>query len=276
MAKLKYVLYIGDARQILPELEPESIDLVVTSPPYAWELKYSDHKLQMGNILDTRAFFRELAKVWRQCFRLLKPGGFLAVNFADIHDAKKVRGRNVIEPLVGYMVESVRSAGFDLVSTWIWRKYHPAAILSKVPLLSHGSLSTGKYVPKAVKNWEYVFVWWKPTANLKRVFDVRDEEWYPEYVDGVWNIEYKPDERDFGAFPVELPRRLIKIYSVKGDTVLDPFIGSGTTMKAAFELKRSCIGIEIDESRIPRIREKVGWGSQPLDGDEAEWVMMVK
>jgi DNA modification methylase len=268
----KYILMIGDNRERLKEIEPETVNLVVTSPPYAWDFRYSEKKQQLGEIYDTRLFFQELTTVWKLCYRTLVPGGYIAVVWADIQDAKKVYGKYCIEPLVEGMVRSMRMANFDLISQWIWRKYEPGASVIVRPYLEYSQMATGYYIPKSGSNWEYVYVWRKPSGVTQPVFDVKESEWYPHYLDGVWNIPYGPEDKDAACFPIELAKRLIKIYTKPGMTVLDPFLGSGTTMKACVDLGRNCIGVEVDVNRLPRIKEKVGWGNQKLMGD-VEWIM---
>ena len=261
----RYILLIGDARERLKEVEPESVNLVVTSPPYAWEFRFGNSRQQLGEIWNTKLFFQELTKVWKLCYRALVPGGYMAIIFADIPDARKLYGKYMIEPLVNHMINSMTTANFDLVSEWIWRKYEAGAALRIRPYLAYSQMITGKFIPKSAQNWEYVYVWRKPSGIDQPVMDVTDEEWM-EAVDGVWNIPYGVEDRDPACFPIELARRLMKIYTKPGAVVLDPFLGSGTTMRAAFDLNRSCIGIEVEESRIPRIKEKTRWGTQPLSG----------
>lgn len=269
--KLRYLLMMGDARIRLKEVKDESVNMVLTSPPYAWEFKYGG-ELQMGNIMDTRIFFQELKLVWKQCYRALAPGGYMAIVWNDIPDAKKVRGRYMIEPITHHMLRVMEECNFDLVSRWIWRKYEPGAAVTIRPYLAYKRMVTGEFIPKSADNWEYVFVWRKPSAIMQPCFDVPEHKWYPEYLDGVWNIPYGEEDKDPACFPIELARRLIRIYTRPGMTVLDPFLGSGTTMRACLELRRSCIGIEVDESRLPRIKEKTMWGSQPM-GAEVEWTI---
>lgn len=263
---------LGDCRKRLNEIEPNSVELVMTSPPYAWEFRYPEKKMQLGEIYDTRLFFAELQNVWKLCYRVLKPGGYMCIVWADIPDAKKVHGKVMIEEITSGMLTTMKNAGFDLVSQWIWRKYGAGVVVNVRPYLVYQNMIKGFYIPKSASNWEYVYVWRKPSGNLLPVFDVSDEEW-GEYLEGIWNIGYGSEDRDPACYPIELARRIVKIYSRPYYTVLDPFLGSGTTMRACVELRRSCIGIEIDESRLPRIKEKVMWGSQPLDG-VAEWMIL--
>jgi len=265
----RYVVIIGDCRKALDMIEPESINMVLTSPPYAWEFRYGEKNMQLGEIYNTRLFFQELLTVWKKCYRSLVPGGYMAIVWADIPDAKKLYGKYMIEPLVGEMIKSMNMANFDLVSQWIWRKYEPGAAVVIRPYLAYKQMVTGNHIPKSGNNWEYVYVWRKPSGNLMPCFDVRDEEWI-KWLDGVWDIPYGPDDKDPACFPVELAKRLIRIYTRPGMTVLDPFLGSGTTMRAALDTGRSCIGIEVDAGRLERIREKTHWGTRLLDG-EVEW-----
>jgi len=269
--KLRYVVMIGDCRRRLEEVQPETVDLVLTSPPYAWEFRYPEKRMQLGEIYDTRLFFHELERVWRLCYRALKPGGYMCVVWADLPDARKLHGRVMIEEITSGILTTMRRAGFDLVSQWIWRKYEAGAAVNIRPYLAYKQMVTGNFIPKSASNWEYVYVWRKPSAMLLPAFDVSDEEWM-KYLDGVWSIPYGAEDKDPACFPIELARRIIKIYTRPYATVLDPFLGSGTTMRACVELRRSCIGIEVDEARLPRIREKTMWGTQLLDGD-VEWVI---
>jgi len=269
--RLRYVVLMGDCRERLLEIPDNTVDLVLTSPPYAWEFRYQEKRMQLGEIYNTRLFFHELERVWRQCYRALKPGGYMCIVWADLPDARKLYGRTMIEEITSGMLSTMRNAGFDLVSEWIWRKYEPGAAINIRPYLAYKQMVTGNFIPKSASNWEYVYVWRKPSANLNPAFDMTDEEWMMA-VDGVWNIPYGPEDRDPACFPIELARRVIKIYTKPYALVLDPFLGSGTTMRACVELRRSCIGIEVDRSRLPRIRQKTMWGTQPLDG-EAEWVI---
>ena len=263
---------VGDCRERLKEVESDSAELVITSPPYAWEFRYTEKKMQIGEIYNTRLFFHELQSVWKQCYRILKPGGYICIVWADLPDAKKLYGRYMIEEITSGILTTVKNAGFDLVSEWIWRKYEPGAAINIRPYLSYRQMATGNYIPKSASNWEYVYVWRKPSGNLIPAFDMSDGEWI-EAVDGVWNIPYGPEDRDPACFPIELAKRVIKIYTKPYATVVDPFLGSGTTMRACLDTRRSCIGIEVDQSRLPRIKEKVMWGIQPIDGD-VEWLIL--
>lgn len=270
--RLRYVLMLGDCRERLREVEAESVSLVLTSPPYAWEFRYPGRERQMGEIYDTRLFMHELQQVWRQCYRALKPGGYICIVWADLPDARKLHGRYMIEEITSGILTTMRNAGFDLISEWIWRKYEPGAAINIRPYLAYRQMSTGNYIPKSASNWEYVYVWRKPAGNLLPAFDMTDKEWM-EAVDGVWSIPYGPEDRDPACFPLELARRVIKIYTRPYAVVLDPFLGSGTTMRACLDTRRSCIGIEVDRSRLQRIKEKTMWGTQPVEG-EVEWQIL--
>jgi len=267
----RYEVYIGDCRDILPKIKEKYgrnfIQLTVTSPPYAWEFRYREKELQLGEIWDIKEFFNELTRIWKMVYDITCAGGYIAVVFGEICDAYKVFGHYRVQSLVGGMVESVEKAGFYLISEWIWRKYDAGASVVIRPYRAYKQMVSGNYIPASGFNFEYVFVWRKPSKHSLPIFDVKESEWFPTYLDGIWDIPYGKEDKDPACFPIELARRLIKIYSRKNHIVLDPFLGSGTTMRACRELERSCIGIEVDKSRLNRIKEKVGWNSS-LVGDE--------
>lgn len=265
----KYEVYIGDCRKVLRDLYNKGVrvHLTLTSPPYAWEFRYNEKEQQMGEIWDIKEFFKELTNVWKLVYDITYAGGYICVVFGEICDAYKVYGHYRVQSLVGGMVESVEKAGFYLVSEWIWRKYEQGASIDIRPSRSYSQIKSKGYIPASGFNFEYVFVWKKPSVYNLKVFDVSDEEWY-EYLDGIWDIKYdRKIDIDPACFPLELAKRIIKIYSRKDYTVLDPFLGSGTTMLACRLLRRNCIGIEVDKSRLERIKTKVGF-NMSLSDDE--------
>jgi site-specific DNA-methyltransferase (adenine-specific) len=246
----------------------ESVDLVVTSPPYWNVVAYKGPEGDISNIADKRLFFTEISKVWKECHRVLKPGGHLAVNFADVYMTSQK-----LECVVPDMIESVGD-GFYLQNRIIWRKYEPGAGVGRLPITDYQNVKSGLVEPMSLFNWEYVFVWKKPGVRRWN-FELSRSEWY-SYSDGVWYIN---SSREAGAcevipggavFPPELPMRLIKIYTQRGDVVLDPFAGTGTVMLAAFKTRRSCWLYEIRPEMLKVIKEKVPFGQKAFDA-EVEW-----
>jgi len=276
--KLSYRIIIGDSRE-MPEIDDSSVDLVVTSPPYYGITTYSkNNPNDLSLIRDKDRFFRELGRVWKECYRVVKPNGFIVVNFQDLARGSIVYGYPHEICTAGDMVKSVEDAGFVLIGRWIWWKYKSGTATTKARYSLYNNLK--HTIPRPISNWEYCFAFMKrgyvPEGKIERKVDFTREQWI-EWSSGVWYIpadsrNWMPfeDVSESAVFPVELPKRFIKIYSNPGDVVLDPFLGSGTTMLAAKMLRRSCIGIELQKKFLQIIKKKVGFGSQSLY-DEISW-----
>lgn len=274
---LNYKIVIGDSRD-MKEVKNNSVRMAVTSPPYWNVVEYSEQAGDISHIRDRREFFDSLSKVWAECNRVLEPGGILVVNWADLACGSKVYGYPREISVCGDMVDSVERNGLMLISRWIWFKSEYGAGVVRAKYSTFGNL-VGGALPRAFANWEYCYAFMKRDPfDRKRKLDFARRDWM-EWNSGVWRIEASVSSGaseilEAGAvFPVELPKRFIKIYSLPGEVVLDPFLGTGTTMKAAFDLKRSCIGYEVRKEMLPIIKNKVGFGSQALD-DEIIWEVL--
>lgn len=241
-------LFQTDARD-LSFLEDESIHLVVTSPPY-WTLKrYEENPNQLGHIQDYENFIEELSKVWKECYRLLVPGGRLVCVVGDVCLSRRTFGRHVVVPLHADITVSCRKIGFDNLNPIIWHKISNASYEIK-----NGSKFLGKpYEPNAIIKNDIEFIlmqrkpggYRKPTIEQRRssMIDKKDfEEWFKQF----WNITGASTRQHPAPFPTEIARRLIRMFSFLGDIVLDPFCGTGTTMLSALKERRNSIGIEIE------------------------------
>jgi len=239
----------GDARS-LPYLGNESIHLVITSPPY-WTLKrYNENPNQLGHVSDYEVFLQELNKVWEEVYRVLVPGGRLVCVVGDICLSRKKYGRHVVVPLHADICVSCRRIGFDNLNPIIWHKISNAKFEA-----NNGTKFLGKpYEPNAiVKNdIEFILMQRKPGGYRKPTDEQRERskinkkdfnQWFRQF----WNLPGASTRPHPAPFPVELAYRLVRMFSFDGDTVLDPFCGSGTTMLAAMKSGRNSIGIEIDE-----------------------------
>lgn len=255
---------LGDAR-IMSELEtPESVHLVVTSPPY-WTLKDYDGgagKDQLGHLADYEAFQLELRKVWQRCFDLLVPGGRLCIVVGDVCLPRKKAGRHFVVPLHADISVHCREVGFDYLTPILWYKIANAA----TEVEGNGSPFLGKpYEPNGiVKNdVEYILLLRKPGGYRKPTDDQRllsliDKEDHAKWFRAIWS-DVPGSSRGRGhpaPFPVELAYRLIRMFSFVGDTVLDPFLGTGTTTEAAMLANRCSVGYEIEEVYLQMIRER--------------------
>jgi len=248
----RHSLYQRDARN-LDELPPDSVHLVLTSPPY-WTLKdYRASEGQMGHIANYDEFIDELDKVWRHCFRLLVPGGRLICVVGDVClSRRKNGGRHTVVPLHASIQERCRVIGFDNLSPIIWNKIANAVFEAA----GNGGGFLGKpYEPNSVikNDIEFILMQRKPggyrTPSLaERVLSVVSAENHKKWFQQVWTGVTGASTRNHPApYPLELAERLVRMFSFAGDTVLDPFMGTGTTSFAAAKWGRNSIGIEVDK-----------------------------
>ena len=241
-------LILGDARSF-PYVPDESVHLVVTSPPY-WTLKrYNDSESQLGHVSDYDAFVRELEKAWRECYRVLVPGGRLVCVVGDVCVSRREYGRHVVFPLHSDICVSCRKIGFDNLNPIIWHKISNAQFEA-----NNGSKFLGKpYEPNAIIKNDIEFIlmqrkpggYRKPTDEQRRLSRIPKPEfnsWFRQF----WNLTGASTRKHPAPFPLELAARLVQMFSFHSDTVLDPFCGTGTTMVAAMKFGRNSIGIEID------------------------------
>lgn len=250
-----------DSRHL--EMPPESIDLVVTSPPY-WTLKrYEDHEGQLGHYEDYEGFLIELDKVWGACFRALTPGGRLVCVVGDVClSRRKNNGRHTVVPLHASIQEHCRAIGFDNVAPIIWHKIANAAY----EVDGSGGGFLGKpYEPNAVikNDIEFILMQRKPggyrsPSIATRVLSLISEENHRTWFQQIWTGLTGASTRKHPApYPVELAERLIRMFSFAGDTVFDPFLGSGTTSVAAIRTGRNSAGCEIDPGYLESARKRV-------------------
>jgi len=244
-------LWLGDARG-MESLKSESIHLVLTSPPY-WTLKeYRRSPSQLGHIEYYEDFLSELDKVWTNCYRALVPGGRIVCVVGDVClSRRKNAGRHTVVPLHASIQEHCRQIGFDNLAPIIWHKISNAAYE-----VENGSSFLGKpYEPNSVikNDIEFILMERKPGGyrtpdTMTRVLSLISEKNHGKWFQQIWTGLTGASTRHHPApFPLELAERLIRMFSFVGDTVLDPFLGTGTTTVAAAKSGRHSIGIEVDE-----------------------------
>lgn len=270
-----HYLVQADARN-LSFVGSESIHLVITSPPY-WTLKrYEEHPDQMGHIQNYETFLNELSKVWNECFRILVPGGRLVCVVGDVCLSRRQHGRHVVVPLHADIAVLCRRIGFDNLNPIIWHK-----IANANYEVSNGTKFLGKpYEPNAIIKNDIEFIlmqrkpggYRKPTNEQRRLSMIEKAE-YNEWFQQFWNITGASTRDHPAPFPLELAYRLIRMFSFHGDTVLDPFCGTGTTMLAAIKTQRNSIGIEIEPSYCTKIMRRLkNEGSSLFNGVKIEIV----
>ena len=241
---------LGDARSV--DLEPESVHLVLTSPPY-WTLKeYADSEGQLGHVAEYEEFLGELDRVWKRCYDALVPGGRLICVVGDVClSRRKNNGRHTVVPLHASVQEHCRTIGFDNLAPIIWHK-----IAHAVHEVENGSGFLEKpYEPNAVikNDIEFILMQRKPGGYRQpslatRVLSVISTENYQKWFQQIWTGLTGASTRKHPApYPLELAKRLIQMFSFVGDLVFDPFLGTGTTTIGAIQTGRNSIGCEIDQ-----------------------------
>jgi len=259
--KTKHVLVVGDSRD-LKEIKDRKIPihLVVTSPPYPmiemWDKQFSElgaHSYQgMHNLL---------AEVWKQCYQVLVDGGLMCINIGDATRRNDGSGFRLY-PNHSKIIEHCEKIGFSSLPYILWKKptNRPNAFLGS------GFLPPNGYV---TLDCEYILILRKgqirkfpPHDKVRYDSTFTKEErdrWFSQIWDDIRGTKQNHTDivRRTGAYPEELVRRLIRMFSVKEDTILDPFVGTGTTIKAARELGRNSIGYEIDRKLVKIIKERM-------------------
>jgi len=244
-------LNLGDARD-MSRLEPGSVHLVITSPPY-WTLKeYRDSHGQMGHIENYEEFLAELDKVWVHCLRVLVPGGRLICIVGDVClSRRKNNGRHTVVPLHASIQEHCRRLGFDNLAPIIWHKIANAAYE-----VENGAGFLGKpYEPNSVIKNDIEFVLMERKSGgyrtpdlATRILSVISDDNHKNWFQQIWSGLPGASTRQHPApYPLELAERLVRMFSFVGDTVLDPFLGTGTTSVAAAKTGRNSIGFEVDK-----------------------------
>jgi site-specific DNA-methyltransferase (adenine-specific) len=258
----RHVLRRGDARE-LSWLKDESVHLVVTSPPY-WTLKqYERRKGQMGEIESYETFLDELDKVWRECARVLVPGGRICCVVGDVCIPRKREGRHYVVPLHADIQVRARGLGLDCLTPIIWHKIANGVTEAE----GNGAGFYGKpYQPgSVVKNdMEYILFLrkggeYRKTSMLQKALSMLTklemQAWFRSFWTDIRGASTRGGHP--APYPAELAERLIRMFSFAGDTVLDPFLGTGSTSVAAIRSGRSSIGVELEPKYLKIAEEKV-------------------
>lgn len=266
----RHELHRMDSRSI-DFIESQSVHLVLTSPPY-WTLKrYRDHDGQLGHVEEYDAFLSSLDEVWRHCHRLLTPGGRLVCVVGDVClSRRKNNGRHTVVPLHASIQERCRDIGFDNLAPIIWHKIANAAYEAE----GNGGFLGKPYEPNAVikNDIEFILMQRKPggyrsPSPVVRALSVIPEECHRQWFQQIWTGLTGASTRHHPApYPVELAERLIRMFSFVGDTVLDPFLGTGSTTLAASRCGRHSIGIEVDPDYFEKTCARIHAETRDLFG----------
>jgi DNA modification methylase len=250
-------IIIGDSRR-MEEIKDESVHLVITSPPY-WQLKDYGNGGQIGFNDSYEDYINNLNLVWKECYGVLHNGCRFCVNIGDQFARSVYYGRYKIIPIREEIIKFCETIGFDYMGAIIWQKVTTcnttggATIMGSFPYPRNGIIKL---------DYEFILIFKKLGEPPKVSREIREkskltlEEWN-EYFYGHWNFSGERQDKHLAMFPEELPKRLIKMFSFVGDTVLDPFLGSGTTCLAASNMGRNSVGYEINKDFLPIIKEKL-------------------
>ena len=265
----RHTLINGDSRN-LSLMPDKSVHLIITSPPY-WQLKdYGDDR-QIGFHDSYENYINNLNMVWSECYRVLHDGCRLCINIGDQFARSVYYGRYKVIPIRTEIIRFCESIGMDYMGAVIWQKQTTmnttggGAVMGSFPYPRNGILKI---------DYEFILIFKKqgkapiPTPEQKQLSEMTKEEWNT-YFASHWNFGGAKQDGHIAVFPEELPHRLIKMFSFVGETVFDPFMGSGTTALAARNLHRNSIGYEINSDYKRYYEEKI---SSSLSFETTEYV----
>lgn len=252
-----HTLITGDSRN-LSLIPNKSVHLIITSPPY-WQLKDYGSEKQIGFHDSYESYINNLNMVWAECNRILHDGCRLCINIGDQFARSVYYGRYKVIPIRTEIIRFCEALGMDYMGAVIWQKQTTmnttggGVVMGSFPYPRNGILKI---------DYEFILVFKKqgkapsPTLEQKKMSEMTKDEWNT-YFASHWTFGGAKQDGHIAVFPEELPHRLIKMFSFVGETVFDPFMGSGTTALAARNLQRNSIGYEINPDFIKYYKQKV-------------------
>jgi DNA modification methylase len=280
--RTQHKMILGDARD-LSAIPTESVHLVVTSPPYFNLKAYASGAggRQLGRIGDYDAFLDELDRVWRECGRVLVPGGRICCVIGDILIPRRADGRHRVLPLPSDIQVRSRKIGLDNLTPILWFKIGNHAVEAR---RKSGSYYGKPYQPGAIikSDHEHIVMMRKPggyrtTPMIQRALSMLQRDEVDAWMRPVWSGIPGISLRDGhpAPFPIEIAERLIRLFSFAGDTILDPFAGSGSTALAATKSGRSSISIEVEEEYLKAATRRLTKSAEASCCNVAENVITV-
>ena len=265
-------IYFGDSRK-LNKIPDKSVQLIITSPPY-WQLKDYGTIDQIGFNDSYEEYINNLNLVWMECDRVLSDGCRLCINIGDQFSRSVYYGRYKVVPIRTEIIRFCEALKMDYMGAIIWQKATTmntsggGAVMGSFPYPRNGILKI---------DYEFILIFKKlgkspkPTLEQKQNSAMTKEEWN-QYFSSHWNFSGVKQSEHIAMFPEELPKRLIKMFSFSGETIFDPFLGSGTTSLAAKNLDRNSIGYEINKEFESVIKEKLNINQLSFDSDTIEFL----
>ncbi len=272
-------IIIGDSRD-MHEVADETVHLIVTSPPYFNIKELGSQPGNLSSIEDYGLFLDMLEQVWKECVRVLTPEGRICIDVLDFPVPSSVHGFVALKPLHSDIVQQFKSfSNMVYYANIIWLRSPFRRVTGRTGSTGGPMWGSYPYPPNILSHniYEYILVFrkkgkrLKPDSEAKEKSRITIDELY-EFTRPVWQIEGVTSMRKLGhlaIFPDEIPYRLIRMYTFIGDTVLDPFLGTGTSMKVARSLNRNSVGYEIAYEYLELIKEKVGMNLRSLDSQDA-------
>lgn len=264
-------IYFGDSRDA-NKIPDKSVQLIITSPPY-WQLKDYGTLNQIGFNDSYEEYINNLNLVWMECDRVLSDGCRLCINIGDQFARSVYYGRYKVVPIRTEIIRFCETLKMDYMGAIIWQKTTTmntsggGTVMGSFPYPRNGILKI---------DYEFILIFKKsgkspkPSLEQKQNSIMTKEEWN-EYFSSHWNFGGARQSEHIAMFPEELPKRLIKMFSFTGETIFDPFLGSGTTSLAAKNLGRNSIGYEINREFEPIIKEKLNINELSFDKDTVDF-----
>lgn len=257
----------GDARDVLPELPSESIQLTMTSPPYNIGKDYGD----VDDALPIEEWRTLVRSTLEEVFRVTKPDGKVVINIGWSFGDRETEGRFYLHPLWAYITEIALDVGFDLWGEVIWNKQAfnnqgGGALMGSYPYPSNFMVCQSHEYVLIFRKWVdedyYANRELPPLETPRREDSALTKERWREVTQSIWTFDGhrhqdKIDVDHRAVFPEELPKRAIEMFSFKGDTVLDPFLGTGTTAVAAKRAGRHYVGCDLNKEYVEYARDRV-------------------
>lgn len=267
--KTNHKIIIGDSSD-MKEVKDNSIALIVTSPPYPM-IEMWDEMFEKAGAKTYEEMHNYLAKIWKECYRVLIDGGICCINIGDA--TRRMNGSFKLYPNHSKITEICENIGFKALPFILWKK----ATTKPNAFLGSGFLPPNAYV---TQDCEFILIFRKRELRKFEDSSIRHKSKYTKeerdkWFSQIWELNGVKQNRDkllrrTAEYPSEVVYRLTRMFSVIGDTILDPFLGTGTTSRIAKALKRNSVGYEIDKGLLPIIKERLDINQKKLEEQEAK------